>query len=196
MFMMGDTIAPSLRQKPASGRFILRIDPVLHARLREEARTAETSLNELCARKLALPGSAPSGPTAAAVTRAVAVVADALVGVVAFGSWARQEMREKSDVDVLLVVDDGQPIRRQMYRCWDESPVSWNGHPVEPHFVHLPPPGRRMSGLWAEVAVDGVVLFERDLRVSSRLVEFRREIASGRVSLRRVHGQPYWVGVA
>lgn len=193
---MHDTKLLALEQKPPSGRFVLRIDPALHARLREEARTEQTSLNELCARKLALPGSAPAGPTEAAVTRAVTVVGDALVGVVAFGSWARREMRDQSDVDVLLVVEDRQDIHRQMYRCWDESSVFWNGHPVEPHFVHLPPPGRRMSGLWAEVAVDGVVLFERDLRVSSRLVEFRREIASGRVSRRRVHGQPYWVGVA
>ena len=193
--MISDTNLLSLDQKAPSGRFVLRIDPALHARLREEARTEKTSLNELCARKLALPGSAPSGPTGAAVTRAVTVVGDALVGVVAFGSWARREMRDQSDVDVLLVVEDGQDIHRQMYRCWDESPVFWNGHPVEPHFVHLPPPGRRMSGLWAEVAVDGVVLFERDLRVSRRLVEFRREIASGRVSRRRIHGQPYWVGV-
>ncbi len=193
--MICDTIPRSLDQKPASGRFVLRIDPALHVRLRQEARTGQISLNELCTRKLALPGSTPSGPTGAAVTRAVTVVGDALVGVVAFGSWARREMRDQSDVDVLLVVEDGRDIHRQMYRCWDESPVFWNGHPVEPHFVHLPHRGRRMSGLWAEVAVDGVVLFERELRVSSRLVEFRREIASGRVSRRRIHGQPYWVGV-
>ena len=100
--------------------------------MRQEARTEQTSLNELCARKLAPPGSVRSGPTGAAVTRAAVVVGDALVGVVAFGSWARQEMRDQSDVD-------------------------------------------------------GVVLFERDLRVSGRLVEFRREIASARVSRRRIH---------
>ena len=193
---MSDTTVSLRTPKPASGRFVLRIDPALHARLREEARTGGISLNELCARKLALPGSAPSGPFGAALTRAATVVGDALVGVVGFGSWARREMWNRSDVDLLLIVEDGQEIHRGLYGSWDQAPVFWNGHPVEPLFVHLPPPGSRMSGLWAEVAVDGVVLFERDLRVSSRLVEFRREIASGRVSRRLSHGQPYWVGRA
>jgi len=41
-----------------------------------------------------------------------------------------------------------------------------------------------------------VVLFDRDMNVSKRLVEFRREIASGRIYRRRSHGQSYWVGVA
>ena len=128
--------------------------------------------------------------------RAAEVAGDALLAVVAFGSWARQEMGENSDVDLLVIVEDGLRIDRKLYRKWDESPLAWNGHSLEPHFVHLPDSGNRMSGLWAEVAVDGLVLFERGLRVSTRLVEFRREIASGRIFRRRSHGQSYWVGVA
>jgi predicted nucleotidyltransferase len=131
-----------------------------------------------------------------AVTRAAQVVGDGLLGVVAFGSWARREMAEWSDVDLLIVLERDRKIDRGLYRSWDEAPVYWDGHLLEPHFVHLPESGSRLSGLWAEVAVDGVVLFERDMQVSRRLAEFRREVASGRVHRRRSHGQSYWVGVA
>jgi hypothetical protein len=54
----------------------------------------------------------------------------------------------------------------------------------------------RLSGLWAEAAVDGVVLYDRDLSVSRRLVEVRNRIVAGEIVRRRVHGQPYWVEAA
>jgi len=137
-----------------------------------------------------------SGPAADAVEKAVETVGDGLVGVVAFGSWARDELRTGSDVDLLLVVEDGIPIRRALYRGWDAAPLRWNAHRVEPHFVHLPAEDDEPSGLWAEASVDGVVLFERELRVSRRLVEIRREIAAGRLVRRHCHGHPYWVEAA
>jgi len=46
------------------------------------------------------------------------------------------------------------------------------------------------------VAVDGIVLFERELRISSALVRTRRDIAAGRLVRRIVHGQPYWTAAA
>jgi len=179
-----------------SGRFVLRIDPCLHAALKDRAREAGVSLNEYCARALALPATHFQGPAAEAVGRAAGLVGDALLGVAVFGSWARQESGRGSDVDLLIIVEDGFAIGRGLYRRWDESPVFWEGHPVEPHFVHLPPSGTRLSGMWAEVAIDGVVIFERELVLSRRLVEFRQVIASGRLLRRRSHGQPYWVEVA
>jgi len=193
---MSDTIKKDREAPPASGRFVLRIDSDLHAALRAAAGTVGISLNEYCARKLASPASVSAGAGFEAVNRAAMVVGDALLGVVVFGSWARREMGEKSDVDLLVIVERGREIDRGLYRTWDEAPLLWNGHLVEPHFVHLPEPGSRLSGLWAEVAVDGVVLFDPDMRVSKRLVAVRREIASGRIYRRRSHGQSYWVGVA
>ena len=193
---MSDTIKRRGDSIPASGRFILRIDPGLHAALREAAREAGVSLNEYCARKLALPAGSVAGPASHAVARAATLVGDALLGVVAFGSWARQELAQSSDVDLMIVVDGAYEIDRAVYRRWDEAPLTWNDHPVEPHFVHLPQQGTRISGTWAEVAMDGVVLFERGLTVSRRLVELRRRIASGGLAHRRSHGQSYWVEVA
>lgn len=194
--MNSDTTSLQRADALPSGRFVLRIDPLLHAALRDRAREAGSSLNEYCARALALPATDFQGPAAEAVSRAVAMVGDALLGVAVFGSWARQESGRGSDVDLLIIVEEGFAIGRGLYRSWDESPVFWEGHSVEPHFVHLPPPGARLSGMWAEVAIDGVVLFERGLELSRRLVEFRQIIASGRLLRRRSHGQPYWVEVA
>jgi hypothetical protein len=193
---MNDTIPKYHFPRSASGRFVLRINPGLHAALRNSARAAGLSLNEFCARKLAFPGAMLSGPALDAVARATQVVGDALLAVVAFGSWARREMSESSDVDLLVVLEREWKIDRSLYRSWDESPLLWNGHPVEPHFVYLPEPGQRLSGLWAEVAVEGLVLFDRDLVVSRRLADFRGEIAAGRVRRGHAHGQSYWVEVA
>lgn len=178
---------------------MLRIEPTLHATLREAASRAELSLNEYCARKLAGGGLGSSGPGWRVVERASAVADGRLVGVIVYGSWARGDATSRSDVDVLVVVEDCLPVTRELYRRWDEEPVSWEdpgheeGKRVEPHFVHLPPPGEIPSGTWAEVALDGIVLFDRGLTVSRRLVELRTTIMEGDLVRHEAHGQPYWV---
>jgi hypothetical protein len=179
----------------ASGRFVLRIDPGLHAALRSAAEGAGMSLNEYCARKLASGGVALS-PAVEVVSRAVSLLGARLRGVLVFGSWARGEAVAGSDVDVLIVVDDAVALTRRLYHEWDETSLDWEGHPVEAHIVHLPGPGVRLSGLWAEAAVDGMVLYDPGLDVSRRLVEIRDRIASGEMARRRVHGQRYWVEAA
>jgi hypothetical protein len=192
--------SPSRRRpgRPAAGRFLLRIPAALHGLLRETARDAGLSLNEYCARRLGAPGSAlgAEADAAAAVARAATLVGRELVGVLAFGSWARGELAAASDVDLLVVAEPGVELTRELYRRWDAVPLRWGGHPVDPHFVHLPPPEVRVAGVWAEAAIDGVVLFERDFRLSFRLVRVRRDIAAGRIVRRMAHGQPYWTEVA
>jgi len=186
-----------IRQRP-SGRFVLRLDPGLHARLREAAREAQTSLNEFCTRKLAQPTrtEVASGGSHAVVDRACELFGDQLLAVIVYGSWARGEATDTSDVDVLVVVDERASITRSLYRTWDAAPLRWDGRPVEPHFVHLRSDAERASGLWAEAAIEGVVLFERGTRTSERLVRVRREIVAGRLVRRIAHGQPYWAEVA
>lgn len=177
-----------------SGRFNLRIEPELHLSLRDAARSAGTSLNDYCARRLASPGAALDRRAAAVVQRAAGVLGDSLPGVVAFGSWARGEETASSDLDVLLVTDRELPISRALYRSWDAGPdLRWNAHEVTPHFVHLPPRAAAVSGLWAEVATDGLVLFERNLVVSRHLAGVRRRILRGEISVRVAGGQRYWV---
>jgi len=156
------------------------------------------SLNDYCARKLTAPIGNINGLRGgtAAVERAAALLGSGLVGVVAYGSWARGEAADSSDVDVLVVVDTGVALSRALYRAWDERPVTWEGRPVEVHFTHMPAFDERVGGVWAEAAIDGIVLFERGVDVSSRLVAVRHEILAGRLVRRVVHGQPYWAEVA
>lgn len=179
-----------------SGRFLLRIDPELHALLRDEAEASGLSLNEYCARRLAAPGLAVGGPAVAAVQRAVAVTEGHLRGLLVFGSWARNELVEDSDVDLLVVADPDLKVERSLYRRWDASPVRWLGRRVEPHLVHLPGPDDRVTGLWAEAAIDGVVLFDPDFSVSRHLVQVRKRILAGTLIRREIHGHPYWVEAA
>jgi predicted nucleotidyltransferase len=183
----------------ASGRFLLRIAPGLHEALRAAARASETSLNDYCTRKLAAPvgGWIALRDAAAVVERAAAVCGEKMIGVVVYGSWARSEMTDGSDVDVLVVMEPGTSPSRALYRAWDdERMVAWEGRPVEPHFVRLPDATDPISGLWAEVAIDGIVLFERELSISRHLARVRSEVAAGRLVRRFAHGQPYWAEVA
>jgi predicted nucleotidyltransferase len=184
------------KEAKASGRFVLRIDAALHAALRRAADEESLSLNEYCARKLALPGQRVSGSTSGLVERAARMAGGALLGVAAFGSWARGDLADSSDVDLLIVFDESMPIHRRLYERWDEVPMRWGDHLIEPHFVHLPPKDESLSAVWAEVAVEGIVLFERELIVSRQLVQIRQKIASGTIVRRVVHGQRYWVEVA
>lgn len=191
--MSNDTITDR-RQRPPSGRFVVRIEPSLHASLRARARSEGISLNRYCARELGSPGSELPPPASEVIGRAHSILGEALLGIVVFGSWARGEPAWESDLDILLIADVRIPISRGLYRQWDDGPaLEWYGHTVEPHFVHLPGEDETPSGLWAEVAMDGLVLFERRLEVSRTLAGVRRRILEERVSHRVAHGNPYWV---
>jgi hypothetical protein len=186
------TVSPRRPPRP-SGRFLLRLPPALHAELQAAARGAGVSLNEYCIRRLSGPFPALAADESAlqVLRRAQDMAGDALVAVVLHGSWARREASAASDVDVLLVVEPQVRLTRALYRAWDRAPVAWHGRTVDPHFVH-PPRAEVAGGVWGEVAIEGIILFERDLRISSALVDIRRAIASGQLVRRVVHGQPYW----
>ena len=177
---------------PKSGRFLLRVPPPLHAMLETAARDADLSLNEYCVRRLAAGGpSALAEPGAEVVARAAEVAGDALLAVVLHGSVARRDAAATSDADVLVVVEPRLALHRGLYRSWDGRPVAWRGRHIDAHFVH-PPAHQALSGLWAEAALDGIVVFERGAQVSAHLARMRRAMAEGRPVRRVVHGQPYW----
>lgn len=188
------TVSDSTTEARPSGRFVLRLDPDDHARLRAAAKAAALSLNEYCVRKLTSPSVAMGGAAADAVAASSRVCGEHLRAVVVFGSWARGEAAAHSDVDLLIVVAAELAVTRQLYRIWDRKPTSWEGRSLEPHFVHQPATQARPSGLWAEVATDGIVLFDPELEASRYLVRVRGLVNEGRIRRRRVHGQSYWVG--
>ena len=116
-----------------------------------------------------------------------------LVGVIVYGSFARGELAAGSDVDLLVVLAAGVPITRSLYREWEGAVPPWNGREIDLHFVHLPATADRVSGSWAEAAVCGIVLYDRDLAVSRRLIAIRERIAAGELTRKMAQGQPYWI---
>jgi hypothetical protein len=113
--------------------------------------------------------------------------------VLVYGSFARGELATGSDVDLLVVLAAGVPITRSLYREWEGVVPAWQGREIDLHFVHLPAPSAHVSGSWAEAAVCGIVLFDRELAVSRRLIEIRSRIAAGELVRRMAQGQPYWI---
>jgi hypothetical protein len=191
-------MARSSASARVSGRFLLRIEPGLHARLQAAARALGLSLNEFCGRRLGVPGPAVlMHPGAgAAVERALAQFGEALDGLIVYGSFARGDATDQSDVDLLVVVDPAVGLTRALYREWDARPITWAGRHVDPHFTHIPRDRRTAPGSWCEAAIDGVVLWERAGIVTRQLAAVRGDIAAGRLVKRTAHGQPYWTVAA
>jgi predicted nucleotidyltransferase len=176
-----------------SGTFVLRLDSQLHGLLRRDAAAVGTSLNDWCGRTLSAPGGGGLAAAAEVVLPIRARLGADLLGIIVHGSFARGDLSAGSDVDVLAVLDEGVAITRKLYREWEGLVPGWEGREVDLHFVHLPEPGASVTGSWAEAAVCGIVLFDRDLAVSRRLIEIRGRIAGGELVRRMAQGQPYWV---
>lgn len=183
----------------ASGKFVLRMPKQLHAALREAARKHGVSLNRFCVDRLSgavgqVEGE-PSGPRvnlpAIDLERIERAWGDIAEGVVLFGSTARQETWDTSDVDLLVVVRQGVAVTRDLYDRW--NPVADESTLVSPLIAALPPTLGEAGGVWYEAAVDGIVVWDPNLHVSTTLTRLRREIAEGRIVRRYVHGQPYWI---
>jgi hypothetical protein len=174
--------------------FLLRLPRALHATLTERAAHEGLSLNEYCTRRL----GAPEPPSVtridigAIVEPAVRVAGGHFVGLIAHGSTVRGEASTSSDVDVLVVVDRGLPLTRDVYREWDIANHERRGSRLDAHFIHLPERPSRAASVWCEAAIEGVVLVDVDGRVEQTLREVRRAIGEGRLVRKRAHGQPYW----
>jgi predicted nucleotidyltransferase len=176
-----------------SGKFIVRLEQTQHASLQRAAKERDCSLNDLCVQRLTLPSGLEFLPPelAVAAQQLEEIGGRSLVGIVLFGSWARREANDLSDVDILVVLDDAKKITRALYRSWEakENP----GTKVEPHFVALPAAEDRVSGLWAEISLDGLLITDRRFAIQRYLQGVRHLIASGRLVAKKVHGQNYWI---
>lgn len=172
-----------------SGKFVLRIPPALHQRIKEEAKTRNISLNQFIIEHLnSLAGSKWSeclGVIRAALDRD-------LIGVVLFGSSVRGEQRETSDIDLLIVLSEERAIDRSLYQIWDNQVQSKIGEAYSPQFVHLPY-GPDFSSLWLEVAMEGEILEDRQNLIRPLLRRIRNTIAVGKYIRKFSHGHPYWI---
>jgi predicted nucleotidyltransferase len=183
-------------KKKASGRFVLRIPPVVHEHLRDEASRRQVSLNIICQQALesyltrilsTIVTDRGRAPLVAAISEQMG---EALAGVVLFGSMARGESRKGSDMDLLIVLRHSLPLTRRLYARWDQRFAPDEG---SPHFVHLPLLAMDAGSLWFEAAVDGIVLHDAGEEIARFLGSIRRLIASGKLKRRSAYGHPYWV---
>jgi predicted nucleotidyltransferase len=117
-------------------------------------------------------------------------LSERVIGVVLFGSLARGQAREHSDIDLLVVLSSDANFDRDLY---DQLPYRTHlGRPVSYNVVRLPGDIRRASSLWFEVAVDGVVLFDLGLALSRTLGALRRLLLEGQFRRRSSYGVGYW----
>lgn len=188
-----------------SGKFVIRMPGDLHGRLRDEAARSGQSLNQLCVAKLQASVQSSSGE---ALPHAELISADStaeivqqfheeLIGLVLFGSTARGDATGDSDIDLLLVLETGTRIVRDLYRKWDDcfpkARDAQDSDRISPHFVSLPGRFQDAGGLWYETSIDGLILWEIDRRVSRFLSTVREAMGRGEIRRRMVHGSPYWI---
>jgi len=188
---------------------LLRIPLSLHQRLKQEARTADVSLNKHCHALLnrkagdASVASNPGASTHAAgpsrritplnelTAKVVETWGGEIEGLVLFGSFARGRQTANSDIDLLVVLNSDVTLDRDVYSRWEIH--KFDGREVAPLFVRIPRKEESVGGLWFEVALDGIVLYDRDLRLSRFLSRVRDLVAAGTVQRKITHGHPYWV---
>lgn len=176
---------------------MVRLSPKLHSALKRRAAETGISLNSLCISALqshlepvrsGSPGSLP-----VPLDRIRGLVGDSLIGVLLFGSAARHEQRESSDIDLLIAVSDELPLARALYDRWDEVFAAAEAPPVNPHFVHLPREPASAGSLWCEAAVDAVLLHDPEGRIADILRQIRRAVAEGKLLRKSAYGHPYWI---
>jgi len=166
--------------------------PHLHEMIRALAEQEGVSLNEMSVRLIVAGLEAnrmlPEQQNKI-ISKARELYNKGFLGLVLFGSVSRGEAAEGSDVDLLIVLDESIPIRRELYRPWDKA----LGDLISVHIVGMVATPSQAGSLWLECALDGKVLHDPSGRVRRMLAAIRDLITSGKVVRRTTHGQGYWV---
>ncbi len=181
--------------KNSASQILIRVHRQLHQQLLAQAKDSGLSLNEFCIERLHVPSSLHGQPPLLGdvLEESDRFFGKHLLGLLLYGSRARGDAHSGSDWDFLMVIDDAKPLNRQLYRQWEEQTVHRLPPAIEVNFVHKPSTLRTATGFWSEVALDGIVLYERTFTVSKYLNHVRRCIADGRIVRRTSHGQSYWI---
>lgn len=181
---------------------LLRLPASLHRALVKEAEAAGLSFNQFCTKLL----------TSAVLSRRnqgeplwLKPVLDlyrdeGLLGVVLFGSAARGQAREDSDIDLLLVFPSGMMIQRALYRRFEAMSLeSAQLRKISIHCLPLPSgltaDGETFdfSSLWLEVGMEGQILWSGTPLLARALDQIRKAIAGGMYRRKTIHGQGYWL---
>ncbi|MFN4181000.1 MAG: nucleotidyltransferase domain-containing protein [Armatimonadota bacterium] len=131
------------------------------------------------------------------------VLGDNLVSVALFGSVARGEATETSDIDLFIVcrqLPKGifrryellEPIRERLYpemkRLWEQSIYS--------NFAELAfteEEARQLRWIYLDMTEDAVILFDRDGFLESILDNLRQRLRELGAQRREIEGVRYWV---
>lgn len=173
-------------------QFIVRIPAELHRRLKADARRANLSLNALCVKLLergSETGGKEPGAFEAIVTFLQKRYRNQFLALVLFGSHARGEAQDTSDVDLMVVLHPSVSIQRSLYREIDRM----FDPQISLHFAHPPLSPEGAGSLWLECALDGRVIYDGNGKVTRLLSQIRDRIVSGKVVRKVTHGQGYWV---
>jgi hypothetical protein len=183
-----------------SGKFVLRLPPELHASLQNDARSQSLSLNELCRIRLSCLPNSVSGASGfgGELLAWVQALPAPLIGLTLFGSQAKGAATAGSDTDLLLVLEAGTPLSRDLYSVWDEHfkslPSGLRSKSLTPHFAVFDPEVGSCGSLWLEISLSGILLWEKfPGRIEKHLIRIREAIADGRFRRMVSHGHPYWV---
>jgi len=171
-----------------SGHFVLRVKPDLHAALSTLAHEHQSSLNQICNQLIVRGMGQPQNYLDPQVLDELKnkYAHQGLLGMILFGSVARQTSTESSDLDLMLVMSDETPIRRSLYRDWDHEKIAL-------HFSHLPDYSKPLSSLWLEIGLDGIILSDVGQQMSKNMIQLKKAISSGLYSRKEAHGHPYWI---
>ena len=176
--------------KKYSGKFVLRVKPAEHAQLALEAQKQGSSLNKICVERLR-GKTAQLSPKNYYVKKLQDHFGDLLEGVVLFGSVARGEQHKQSDTDLLIILHPSIKIDRSTYKTWNKMFPPQDT--ASPHFVSLPMYCEKAGSIWLEVAIEGILLWEKDFKVSHFTRDLRKYILDGNVTRASTQGQPYWI---
>jgi len=190
-------LAKSLKN---ASKILVRLPAALHNELKSETARAGSTLNGICVdafrRRLAEPVGIAPAPWPALRRTMESSLGPRLDALVLFGSRARGEASESSDTDLLLCLAPGVPLTRELYSNWDDLADQYPEDipsDLSPHFSRLPESPESAGSLWLEVAIDGIVLWDRTWAVARFLASVRRYLLSGKVDRKMSYGVPYWV---
>lgn len=185
--------------KVFSGKLLLRIDQALHNALARRAEKMRVSINTLCAKFLQTGLNQKEtipwwqGEARKLVEPLQKHFGKDLIGVAVFGSYVHGTATEKSDLDILIVLDSQITLQRSFYTWWDENIKSSLDVELAPQFVNLPKDVNMVGSIWLEAATASHIVWERGSRLSDVVDEIRKFIANDGARRYWLSGQPYWV---
>lgn len=182
--------------------FLLRLPAKEMALLKSVANRSAISINELCKNILSLylQKNRDNGKWSGLIDIiSKSSISSDIEGIILFGSVAKGIDSEDSDLDLLFALSSKKKLSRKLYRIWDEEICNKldllsfsSGKEVSPHFAAIPTSTNETGGLWLEMAISGIIIWDKNSNCEKFLINLREQIASGAFVRKTTHGHPYW----